>query len=121
MTGEEMERAIEFILQGQANFEAQFAKTQQQMELTDQRVSILAETQTQFMQTMLQHVEAQREINASLRRKTSNLERLQEVTEQRMSELAEAQQQTQKDLSDLTRRVGDLVKAIQRNGNPQQG
>jgi predicted nucleic acid-binding Zn-ribbon protein len=120
MTGEEMERAIEFVLQSQANFEAQFAKTNQQMERTEQRVSMLAETQTEFIQAMLQHVEAQREINASLRGKTSNLERLQEVTEQRMSELAQAQQQTQKDLSDLAKTVGALVKIIHRNGNPPE-
>jgi YesN/AraC family two-component response regulator len=154
MTGDEMERAIEFLLQGQAKFEVQFEKTQQQMErtqqqlelmqqqlkLTDQRVSIFAETQSEFMQTMLQHVHAQGEINASLRRKTDDLAQvieggvsglaqvieqrffgLAQVTEQRISELALAQGQTQKDISDLAKTVGDLVKAIHRNGNPPQG
>lgn len=136
MTGKEMERAIEFLLQSQASFESQLEKTNQQLELTDQRVSTLAETQTEFIQMMLQHVEAQREINASLRRTTSDLSQtmgalaevtqqrisdLSQVVEQRISDLAQAQQQTQKDISDLTKIVGDLTKAVYRNGKPPQG
>ena len=81
MTGEEMERAIEIILHNQANFELQFEKTNRQMEATNARVEALAEqvgivaerveavadTQTEFIRTTIQHIEAQGEINASVR------------------------------------------------------
>lgn len=78
MTGEEMERAVEIILNNQASFELQFEKTNQQIEETnkrlgtfieetDKRFGIFAETQTEFIQITLRHVEAQGEINASLR------------------------------------------------------
>src|SRR5207253_8153087 len=97
--------------------ERQVERTEQQFELNNQRVSILDETQTEFIQGMLQHVEDQREINASLRRKTSELS---QVTEQRMSDLALAQQQTQRDISNLTKTVGELAKAFYWNGNPPQ-
>jgi phage-related tail protein len=43
MTGEEMERAIEFLLQSHANLEAQVAETGRQL-------SVYAETQSQFIE-----------------------------------------------------------------------
>jgi hypothetical protein len=81
MTGEEMERAIEIILHNQANFELQFEKTNRQMEATNARVEAVAEqvgavaeqvgavadTQTDFIRTTIRHIEAQGEINASVR------------------------------------------------------
>jgi hypothetical protein len=60
MNGEEMERAIEFLLQSQANLEAQIAETNRVVQLN-------AETQTEFIQIVTRHIEAQGEINASLR------------------------------------------------------
>jgi len=42
MTGEEMERAIEFLLKSQANLEAQITETNRQL-------SVYAETQSQFI------------------------------------------------------------------------
>ena len=78
MTGEEMERAVEIILNNQANFELQFEKTNQQIEETNKRLSIFieetnkrlgtfieetdkrfgifAETQTEFIQITLRHI-----------------------------------------------------------------
>ena len=113
MTGEEMERAIEVLLKSQANFEVRLEQTNQQLERTsrqgeetDRRLSILAETQSEFIQTMLRHVEAQAEIKADVRRT--------------MKELAEAQRQTQQDLSELTKTVNGLVKTVYGNGNPPQ-
>ena len=81
MTGEEMERAIEFLLQGQANHEARLGEltdnvnqlTQkvgqlaQQVADTNQIFQLHAETQTGFIQIVTQHIEAQGEVNASLR------------------------------------------------------
>jgi len=134
MTSDEMNNAIEFLLRSQANSEVQLEKTNRQIEqtqrqieqtqrqieqtekqlertdqqlmLTGQRVSLLAETQTEFIQAMTGHVEAQREINADLRRT--------------MRELAQAQKTTQRDISDLTRTVDGIVKTVYKNGNPLQ-
>jgi septal ring factor EnvC (AmiA/AmiB activator) len=100
MTSDEMQNAIEFLLRNQANFEVQLektnqqltrtdeqlartdeqlartdeqlARTDQQLEQTNQRVSLLAKTQTEFIQAMVQHVEAQGEINANMRRTIKN-------------------------------------------------
>jgi Glu-tRNA(Gln) amidotransferase subunit E-like FAD-binding protein len=60
MTGEEMERAIEFLLQSQANLEAQIAET-------NRIVRLNAETVTTFIQTVTRSLEAQDQINANLR------------------------------------------------------
>lgn len=74
MTGDEMERAIEFILQSQANHESRLGelteKTNQlaeQIAETNRIVRLHAETQTAFIQIVTRHIEAQVEINASLR------------------------------------------------------
>jgi predicted aspartyl protease len=60
MTGEEMERAIEFLLQSQANLEAQIAET-------NRIVRLNAETVTTFIQTVTTALEGQDKINANLR------------------------------------------------------
>lgn len=99
MTNDEVERAIEHILNNQANFDVQLAQTEQQIaqtgqqlaqtiqqvdrtsrqleettkrlehgiEETNKRLDVYAETQTQFIQIVTRHIEAQGEINASLR------------------------------------------------------
>jgi chromosome segregation ATPase len=94
MTSEEMERAIEIIFNNQANFEIQFEKTNRQVEQMGRQVEQLgrqveqtsrqieetnirleahAETQIQFIQVMTRHVEAQGEINDSVRNALRNL------------------------------------------------
>ena len=74
MTGDEMERAIEFLLQGQANHEARLGELTdkinqltEQVAETNKVVQLHAETQTQFIQIVTRHIETQVEINASLR------------------------------------------------------
>lgn len=81
MTGEEMERAIEFLLQSQAKAEAQIAETWQQIAETNRQLAetdrqvaetqrqlaSYAETQSVFIQTVTRTFEAQDQINASLR------------------------------------------------------
>jgi chromosome segregation ATPase len=67
MTGDEMERAIDFLLQGQANHEARLGELTEQIAETNRIVRLNAETQTQFIQLVTRHIEAQGEINASLR------------------------------------------------------
>lgn len=81
MTGEEMERAIEFLLKSQANFEerqvafeerqvafeAQQRRTDEQIAETGRQVAHYAETQSVFIETVTRVLEAQDQINASLR------------------------------------------------------
>ncbi|HEY0081247.1 MAG TPA: hypothetical protein VGB61_00545 [Pyrinomonadaceae bacterium] len=88
MNGAEMERAIEFLLQSQANLEAQIAETDRIVAETGRSVAetgrsvaetgrivaemnrfvqLQAETQSEFIQIVTRHIEAQGEINASLR------------------------------------------------------
>lgn len=81
MTGEEMERAIEFLLQSQAKVDAQLAETNRQLAETnrqlaetdrqlaetDRQLAVYAETQSVFIQTVTRALEAQDQINASLR------------------------------------------------------
>jgi hypothetical protein len=78
MTGEEMERAIEFLLQNQASLESQVAEI-------GRVVQLQAETQTEFIQIVTRHIEAQGEINASLRaavsRTDERLDRLEVLVE----------------------------------------
>jgi hypothetical protein len=100
MTGEEMERAIGIILNNEANFELQFEKTNQQIEVTNKRLStfieetdkrfgIFAETQTEFIQITSRHIEAQGEINASLRGILRELKESQTRTDERLGGLTE--------------------------------
>jgi DNA polymerase elongation subunit (family B) len=103
MTNEEFERAIEHILNLQANFEVQLEKTNQQLaetdaqvkrtsrqiEETNKRLDIYAETQTEFIKIVTKHIEAQGEINASLRaslaRTDSRLDALIDIVRDRLS------------------------------------
>jgi hypothetical protein len=92
MTGDEMERAIDFLLQGQANHEARLGElTDNVNQLTEhvaetnRLMQLHAETQTQFIQIVTRQIEAQGEINASLRaninRTDVRLDRLEAVVE----------------------------------------
>jgi hypothetical protein len=81
MTNDEVERAIEILLNNQANFDVRLVKLAEQSERTDRqvqetsrqlavtnmRLEAYAETQAQFIQVVTRHIEAQGEINASLR------------------------------------------------------
>jgi DICT domain-containing protein len=80
MTNEEMERGIEFLLKSQAGFEAQLAQTSQQME-------ILAQTHTEFTRFVRSHMEAQSELNQSLRETVRALTIAQARTDDRLSDL----------------------------------
>jgi hypothetical protein len=86
MTAEEMERSIEFLLKNQATLESQLERTSRQIEETNKRLEAHAETQTEFIQIVTRHVEAQGEINASMRAALSQtdarLDRLAALVEQ---------------------------------------
>jgi prefoldin subunit 5 len=112
MTSEEMERAIEFLLQGQANFETRLEQTNQQIAETNRQLQITAETQTEFIQFVTRHLEAQAEINASLRSSIRSLRGP-------IRELTAAQARTDERLDRLAATVERFI-SEGRNGNSQQ-
>jgi septal ring factor EnvC (AmiA/AmiB activator) len=124
MTGEEMERSIEFLLNSQASLEAkieqtndqvkqtsrQMEQTNRQMEQTNKRLDMYAETQNEFMQIVLRQIEAQGEINASLHKTSNDLTVVQQRTEERMDSLALAQRQTEERLKSLIETVDRYIR-----------
>jgi hypothetical protein len=87
MTGEEMERAIEFLLKSQAKTEAQIAETNRQSAETDRRLADYAETQSVFIQTVTRALEAQDQINASLRAADERTDERLAQTDERLNKL----------------------------------
>jgi ABC-type transporter Mla subunit MlaD len=74
MTGEEMERAIDFLLKSQANLEARIEQvnanlggrieeTSRQLAQTNQQLGALADTQNDFIRVVTRTFEAQGEFN----------------------------------------------------------
>lgn len=107
MTGEEMERAIGFLLQSQASFETRLEQTTQHLnELTAQvtetgrQLQAYAQTQTQFIEictrTMTGLAEAQGRTDATVERLASQV-----------SVIAESQQHTDERLNALIDIVRD--------------
>ncbi|MCA1817603.1 MAG: hypothetical protein LC746_14635, partial [Acidobacteria bacterium] len=71
MTGEEMERAIEFLLKHQADFDVRLNRLSEEVGRltggvgeTNKQLRLYAETQTEFMQVVTQFIEGQSRINA---------------------------------------------------------
>ena len=93
MTGEEMERAIEFLLQSQANFEARMAVFEEQQRRTDAQVAetgrqlaAYAETQSEFIgivtESMKNLAEAQARTERTVGETNARLDRLAVIVEQ---------------------------------------
>jgi len=82
MTGEEMERAIEFLLKSQATLEAQIAETGRQL-------STYAETQSKFIEATTESItrlaEAQERTDARLNKTDERLNRLIGLFEQHIT------------------------------------
>ena len=87
MTGEEMERAIDFLLKHQADFEARQSAVESQLLQTSQQVEVLVRAQTEFTQFVRSNLEAQSELNQSLRETVRALTISQARTEERLSDL----------------------------------
>jgi len=58
MTGEELDRAIEFLLQGQANHQVRLDELTAQVTATNRRLEMYAETQSQFIEIVTRSLEA---------------------------------------------------------------
>jgi hypothetical protein len=74
MTGEEMERAIEFLLKNQADFDVRLNRLTEEVDQltgevreTGQQLRMHADTQTEFVRVVTSHIEAQGHINADVR------------------------------------------------------
>lgn len=80
MTGEEMERAIEFLLQNQATLEQRVEQTQAQLDALVSVVRMQADSQGQFNQTLTTAVtalaEAQMKTEAKVDRLAGVVEKL---------------------------------------------
>ena len=116
MTGEELERAIEFLLQSQANSEErvarleaaqaetsrQIAETNRQLAETNQRLDSFADTQATLMQVVTETFAAQNRINEDVRRNLDglsrgqeNLQRAQEAAWEAINQLGDRQNRTE--------------------------
>jgi ABC-type transporter Mla subunit MlaD len=80
MTGEEMERAIEFLLQNQATLEERITQTQQQVADLANVVRMQADSQSQLNQTLTAAItalaEAQQKTEAKVDRLAGVVEKL---------------------------------------------
>ena len=116
MTGEEMERAIEFLLQSQANLEAQVREIGRQAAETEQRLSIYAEMQTVFIQTVTRSLEAQDQINASLRAADARTDERWAQADARTEErLAQADARTEARLAQTDERLNKLIRLFEQH------
>jgi len=83
MTGEEMERAIEFLLKSQANLEAQIAET-------NRIVQLQAETQSEFIQIVTQAManlaDAQTRTERTVGETNARLDRLASLVERHIED-----------------------------------
>jgi chromosome segregation ATPase len=104
MTGEEMERAIEFLLQHQATLEGRIERTQMQLSETQAQLS---ETQTQLSGTQAQIAELGRVV----RMQAESQSQLNQTLTTAISALAEAQLKTE---TKIDRLAGALEKLVER-------
>lgn len=81
MTGEEMERAIEFILQNQATLEQRVEQTQAQLGELNRIVTAQAESMTELNRVVQMQATSQAELNQMLTRAVAGLAEAQTTTE----------------------------------------
>jgi hypothetical protein len=68
MTGEEMERAIEFLIKNQAGFDVKLDRLTEEVTEMSKQMRLHAETQTEFIKVVTRHTEDQARINEEQRR-----------------------------------------------------
>jgi hypothetical protein len=88
MTGEEMERAIEFLLKNQASFESGLVELKEQISETNKQLLMHAETQTELIQIVTRTAEEQRQFNADFRAGLRALSAAQTRTDENLNRLA---------------------------------
>ena len=130
MTGEEMERAIEFLLDNQARADVRFEETSRQIaetnrqiaETTNQRLDSFADTQAALMRVATETFAAQSRINEDvgrgldgLRRGWEDLQRAQEAAWAAIHRLGDRQDRTEASVDRLAEAVRRHLEAG--NGN----
>jgi uncharacterized protein involved in exopolysaccharide biosynthesis len=95
MTGEEMERALEFLLQSQANYDARLGQTNARLEQTNK----------QLEQTNQQIAETSRQLQAYAETQTEFIQ----IVTTSISRLAEAQTRSDERLDNLTALVERFI------------
>jgi len=85
MTGEEMERAIEFLLQNQATLEARVTQTQEQISELGRVVRLQADSQNQLNQTLTTAISALAEAQQKTEAKVDRLAGVMEKLVERLS------------------------------------
>jgi hypothetical protein len=104
MTGEEMERAIEFLLQSQANFDARLDRSQAEFEARLQRLEAGLE------QTNQQVAETGRQLQAYAETQTEFIQ----IVTTAMQGLAAAQSRTDERLVQTDERLNTLADLVER-------
>jgi vacuolar-type H+-ATPase subunit I/STV1 len=142
MTSDELERGIEFLVKHQAMLETQVERTSRQVEEftketakrlnetnqrleetnvrledTNQRLEIYADMQREFIQVVTRHIEAQGEINSSLRGTIHELKESQVRTDGALRAMAVSQTRTDARLDRLAETVERFI-TEGRNGKP---
>lgn len=89
MTGEEMERAIEFLLQNQATLEGRIERTQEQLSQTQAQVSQAVESIAELNRIVTMQATSQGELNQMLTQAVAGLAGAQAKTEAKVDRLAD--------------------------------
>jgi hypothetical protein len=63
MTSEEMERAIEFLLKNQADYDTRLDRLSEEVRETGKQLRLHADTQAEFIKVVTRHIEEQARIN----------------------------------------------------------
>lgn len=114
MNAEEMERSIEFLLKSQATLENQIERTSRQIEETNNRLEIQAETQTEFIKIVTQQIEAQGAINASLRASLALTDERINQTDERINQTDERINQADERLNQTDERINQTDARLDR-------
>ncbi|MDQ1612052.1 MAG: hypothetical protein QOG00_1983 [Pyrinomonadaceae bacterium] len=111
MTGEEMERAIEFLLKNQADFEARFDA---ERELTNQQIRELAVNQQSTQENLASLTQVVAQNSLDIAQNSRQISQLSDV----MMSVVEGQQSHKDDIDALIKLVGGLIEG---RGNGKSG
>jgi chromosome segregation ATPase len=111
MTGEEMERAIEFILKNQSSYESRFDHLTQQIAETNKVLQMHAGTQTELIQIAIRNTEEQRQLNAEFRAGLRELTAAQARTDEQLKQTNELLKRTDEQLKQTNESLQHLAEA----------
>lgn len=106
MTGEEMERAIEFLLEGQARLD-------NLIEQTNAQLALYAETQSQFIEIITRSIDT---LTLALARTNERLTQSQTRTDERLAQtderLMQAQARSDERIAQMNARTDERINAL---------